>query len=68
VELAVALGTGVALRPTVAANRQSSCCGVDYRTASRPYLDAPFGADLATAREFAEQFGGAFYKTDWRLS
>jgi hypothetical protein len=25
-------------------------------------------SDLATAREFAEQFGGAFYKTDWRLS
>jgi hypothetical protein len=35
-------------------------------------LDAPFGetnntiiggADLATARAFVEQFGGAFYKT-----
>ena len=30
-ELAVALGTGVALRLTVAANRQSSRCRVDMR-------------------------------------
>jgi hypothetical protein len=30
VELAVALGTGVALRLTVAANRQSSRCLVEY--------------------------------------